>query len=61
MKLSTALESKWAPVLALLLSLAALAAHPEVLNLMPEKWAFLGSALGIVAQGFTKALQMPSR
>lgn len=41
-------------VLALILSIAGLASHPEVLNLLPESWAAGLTLLGIVAQAVTQ-------
>lgn len=50
-------KDKLPAILMLLVSVISLASHPEILNLLPEKWAFIGSAIGILGQGFTRALK----
>lgn len=43
-------------ILALMVSLAGLLSHPEVLGLLSEEWAAVVSALGIALQALTKAI-----
>jgi hypothetical protein len=40
----------------ILVSVGGLLSHPEILNLLPEKWALVASASGILIQAVTKAL-----
>lgn len=40
----------------LLVSLGGLAAHPEILGLLPEKAAILVSVIGAAIQAYTKAI-----
>lgn len=41
-------------ILALLVSIGGLTAHPEVMGLLPEKWALAVTIIGIIAQAFTQ-------
>jgi uncharacterized membrane protein YfcA len=46
-----------AGVLSALVSVGGLLSHPEILNLLPEKYAVVMSAVGVVLQAITKGVQ----
>jgi len=46
-----------AGLLSALVSIAGLLSHPEILNLLPEKYAVIMSAAGVVLQAITKGVQ----
>lgn len=43
----------WAGVLGVVVSVGSLLSHPEILNLLPERWAVIGSAIGVAIQALT--------
>lgn len=45
---------RWGGLLGFVVSVGSLLGHPEILALLPEKAALIGSALGIVIQTLTK-------
>ena len=61
MTISTAVQtvekSKTAALIALLIAVAGLATHPDILGLLPEKWSFIVSGFGAFLQAITRSLQ----
>lgn len=45
---------RWGGFLGFVVSVGSLLSHPEILALLPEKAALIGSAVGIVIQTVTK-------
>lgn len=45
---------RWTAVLGFCVSVGSLLSHPEILALLPENLAVIGSAIGIVIQTLTK-------
>lgn len=46
-----------AGALSALIAIAGLLSHPEILNLLPEKYAVILSAVGVILQSVTKGVQ----
>lgn len=51
--LTTSRTAGW---VALVISVAGIMTHPEILGLLPEKWAVAVSGIGIILQAITKSL-----
>lgn len=49
-------ENKWAGWIALLIAIAGIMTHPEILGLVPEKVAIVISSLGIMLQALTRSI-----
>lgn len=43
----------WKGILGLTITLGSLLSHPEILNLLPERWAVIGSIVGAAIQAAT--------
>ena len=54
--LQTASESKTAGWVALIVAIAGILTHPEILGLVPEKISYILSGVGIILQAITKSI-----